>query len=262
VTIAAAAGGLPPAAAPNPAAPAGHDDAGLDSARSVAATAPGASTSVWFLHLPSIPVVPMAGHLTAHERGIAGRVRSVARDHWVRCRGALKTILSLHTGCPAGDVVINEGKDTKPSLVANPLGLRFNVSHSGDHAVIALGHARLGVDIEMIRETFDWRAVATHLFHRRERAIIASAPEAQQARIFFQIWTLKEAYLKGIGSGSLDDMTSFFVPDAGGHVGDPQWKLESLAAPAGFTAALASSDPSTVVVDCSAELSEYFTPVD
>jgi 4'-phosphopantetheinyl transferase len=200
----------------------------------------------------------MAGHLTARERGIAERLSLPARDHWVRCRGALKTILSRHTGRAAADIVIDEGKDTKPSLIADPLGLRFNVSHSGDCAVIALGKASLGVDIEAIGETFDWRCVATHLFHHRERAIIASAPEAEQARIFFQFWTLKEAYLKGIGSGSLDDMTSFFVPDAGGLVGDPQWKLQPLAAPAGFTAALASSDPSAVLVDCSAELREDF----
>jgi 4'-phosphopantetheinyl transferase len=201
--------------------------------------------------------------LTVGERHAAERQRShggFARS--ARCRGALRAILARHMGQAVRAILIIEGKDTKPTLAHNPLGLHFNVSHSGDRALIALGRDQLGVDIEAVRPTFDWHSVVAHWFHAGERAILASAPRERRAEIFFQIWTLKEAYLKGVGSGSLDNMGSFFVPPEGGSVSEPAtlhprvWQLKPLMAPPGYKASIASANPAPIVIDYTRSFAE------
>lgn len=191
--------------------------------------------------------------LSATERLSAERLRLCgARERWLRCRAALRTILAWHSGHEIWEVAIHEGKDTKPTLNGNPAGLHFNISHSDDYAVVALGGAPLGVDIEAVDETFCWQAIARDgLIHPRERQMLTAVPAADQAAALFQIWTLKEAYLKGLGTGSLDDMASLCVSPDGCLLGEPprQWRVMPLHAPTGYRAALASASHSPIVID-------------
>ena len=58
------------------------------------------------------------------------------------------------------------------------------------------------VDIEAVRPEFSWSTIAMHWFHP-PKALLARAPESQRAELFFQIWTHKEAYFKGVAWGSI-----------------------------------------------------------
>ncbi len=81
-------------------------------------------------------------------------------------------------------------------------GLDFNVSHSEDLALIAVlpGRGSVGVDLERIAHISDLLGFARTVCTSRELGQLLRRRE-QQLESFYRLWTCKEAYLKGIGSG-------------------------------------------------------------
>ena len=102
------------------------------------------------------------------------------------------------------------GLSPLPQLVRTPLGKpgfshvpgrEFNLSHSGDIAVCAVSDKPIGIDIEALREI---RPDAAKRFASAEELeYIGSDP-----RRLFEIWTLKEAYFKCVGTGIGSDIKS------------------------------------------------------
>jgi 4'-phosphopantetheinyl transferase len=148
---------------------------------------------------------PPVADLSAAEVERAGRYRFPAdRRRFVRTRAALRTLLGAHLTLPASAVVIATAEGGKPQLepARHPSPLRFNVSHSGELALIALSlDCEVGVDVEAIRPTPLPDDVIARHFSAAERAALAALPAARRRRAFYQIWTLKEAYLKACGDG-------------------------------------------------------------
>ncbi len=79
--------------------------------------------------------------------------------------------------------------------------IRFNVSHTRGLVACAVAPDRdVGVDVEYVDRhlTHD---VAGRYFSPLELADLEALPAAEQARAFFDYWTLKEAYIKARGLG-------------------------------------------------------------
>jgi 4'-phosphopantetheinyl transferase len=105
----------------------------------------------------------------------------------------LEKALELN-GNSAKDVTIgNNGK-----LKIN--NLNFNLSHSADMVLCAVGDAPIGCDIEKVVDApFE---VAEHYFKIKERQYIAKGlSDNEKCRRFFRLWTMKESYLKMTGEG-------------------------------------------------------------
>lgn len=84
----------------------------------------------------------------------------------------------------------------------------FNASHSGSFVVVAFSNRPVGIDVEEIRK--DRRAVAERFFTSHEiEDMKSSGTDEQQIHYFFQLWTLKESYMKAIGSGMSMSLSSF-----------------------------------------------------
>ncbi len=80
--------------------------------------------------------------------------------------------------------------------------LFFNLSHSGERLVLALAKfADIGVDIEYSGKSRRIAAIAGRYFSSKEAMELQSLPLAQQQFRFYQLWTLKEAYIKACGMG-------------------------------------------------------------
>ncbi len=89
-------------------------------------------------------------------------------------------------------------------------GIHFNISHSGEWVVAALSPFHVGVDVERIRKVPE--GVANRFFSEKEKAWLASANnEQEKAEIFFTLWTLKESFLKAIGTGLTRSLSTFTV---------------------------------------------------
>ena len=78
----------------------------------------------------------------------------------------------------------------KPYLENNEL--YFNISHSGDYTVIAVGDSEIGVDIQKLSYK---PKVIKRFYNEKEKELATNEIE------FTKIWTIKEAYVKKIGIG-------------------------------------------------------------
>ena len=97
----------------------------------------------------------------------------------------------------------------KPFLPEKP-DVHFNLSHSGNWAVIAWGPSEVGVDVETPGRDTKIDAIARRYFHPEEQHFIFGKEDGRHQR-FFEIWTGKESYVKYLGTGLKKDLTSFSV---------------------------------------------------
>lgn len=168
--------------------------------------------------------------LSDQERGQAERFHFDRDRHtYVVAHALTRWCLSqcVREGAPGsrpGDWRFEVGEYGRPEIAApgefSPAGeepLRFNLSHTrGLVACIVVPRVDCGVDVEFHRERVDFLGVARRVFSPRELEGLMALPEAERPRRFYQLWTLKEAYIKGSGFGMhlpLQEIT-FDVPEA------------------------------------------------
>lgn len=129
--------------------------------------------------------------------------------------------------------------------------MQFNLSHSGEMALVAVTRlGAVGVDVEQVRPLDDMMGIAGQFFAPGERARLAEMPSPHRQRAFFDCWTRKEAYIKGIGLGLSRPLDQFEVAFAPGEPArllsvapDPddvaRWSLYGFNPASGYAAALA-----------------------
>jgi 4'-phosphopantetheinyl transferase len=84
---------------------------------------------------------------------------------------------------------------------------------------MAVGRGRtVGVDVEYVDARKASVEVATRYFAPREVAALEAAPRELQDHLFFEYWTLKEAYIKARGMGLSLPLDKFSFHDSDGHV--------------------------------------------
>lgn len=95
---------------------------------------------------------PNAENLPAAERERAAVMsRADARRRWVGARWALREVLGRYLDRDPAAIELRFGERGKPLLADPDASLRFNLSHSGDLALIAIGEEReVGVDVQLI----------------------------------------------------------------------------------------------------------------
>jgi 4'-phosphopantetheinyl transferase len=130
-----------------------------------------------------------------------------AVGRWVASRWALRLVLARYRDEPAAEIALELGENDKPQLADPSSGLRFNLSHSGDLALVAVTQGReVGVDVEEIEPARDLLVLAERALAPAAVAEIRAAAPADQPRAFYRAWTRHEARLKclGIGLGGTD----------------------------------------------------------
>lgn len=174
------------------------------------------------------------------------------RIHFTRCRSALRNLLSRYLAMPAPAIRFEYLINGKPQLMAekNKRALQFNVSHSANMALIAVGSEfRLGVDVEKIRD-LDTSGLAERFISPRERLGLQALPDHLRLSGFFACWTRKEAFLKATGEGLSFPLADFSVttnPDSdpqleeidGNTEGGKRWLLADLSVADGHRATVA-----------------------
>jgi len=84
----------------------------------------------------------------------------------------------------------------------------FNISHSGNRVIVAFSDQEVGLDVEKIKG--DRRRIADRFFTDSELKDLKSITEDHQQQLYFyQLWTLKESYMKAIGKGISMSLDSF-----------------------------------------------------
>lgn len=128
----------------------------------------------------------------------------------------------------------------KPMLPGGPC---FNISHAGDYAVLAVSDQPIGVDIERWRRA-DTAALAKRFYHPEEQAVLAAADDPVER--FFTIWSLKESYVKALGTGfSLSPSSFAILPgEAAGAelLGEPNYHFKRYFDFPGYALAICALD--------------------
>jgi 4'-phosphopantetheinyl transferase len=154
---------------------------------------------VWIesLDLPASEVAALTQFLTPAELALCDRCRLAhVRQNKIIARARLRQILSDYLDRSPLEIQISTGLQGKPQVV----GLEFNLSHSGDLVAYAISDRPVGIDIERIR-SMDLSGIIQRFFTPSEFVAWQKLPPADQELAFFQTWTVKEAYLKAIGTG-------------------------------------------------------------
>lgn len=104
----------------------------------------------------------------------------------------------------------------------------FNLSHTTGLAVCAVGAGPLGVDAEPLANGPDILETVLGNFAPPEVIALRGLSPEQQLRRAVELWTVKEAYLKGLGTGISRRLDRFIVTpaEAGWTVSeDPRWRV-------------------------------------
>ncbi|MEJ1931928.1 4'-phosphopantetheinyl transferase superfamily protein [Nostoc sp. NIES-2111] len=177
---------------------------------------------VWHGDLLAFPRHILDTCLTWEDRArAAGFRREEDRMRSLASRAALRHLCAGYLGAEPRSLVFAASEGVKPRLGASHLvsGLKFNLSHSGRHVLLAFARdVEVGVDVELIAPIADLRMLIASVTHPDEEASLSAEPdERARLRRFLALWTAKEAVLKAIGTGlGADPRTARFAADGAG----------------------------------------------
>ncbi len=122
-------------------------------------------------------------------------------DTFIAARCFLRRLLARYTKIPGSDILFSYGPQGKPCLAHERLeSLAFNLSHSRDRVVVAVTkNGSVGVDLEYADPDLEFAAIARRYFSEIERQALTRASEPGKSRLFYRLWTRKEAVWKQSG---------------------------------------------------------------
>jgi len=120
-------------------------------------------------------------------------------------------LLYCKTGLLHYKPILQYNKFGKPYL--NPIvEFNFNISHSENWVVLARSDSDVGIDIEKIQP--DIYNIAKNYFSTTERHYINSSfSKTEKNNRFIKIWTLKESFVKFLGTGLNTHLNTFSICD-------------------------------------------------
>ena len=146
-------------------------------------------------------------NITKQERVLSFRKkedaeRALVGDFLVR------SIIIERYGYSNSEIQFDENKYGKPYWPEKE-DFCYNLSHSGKYVVCAVDNHPVGIDVQIIRPISI--EIAKRFFSRTEYEYIIKHNEEEHLSVFYDIWTLKESYIKAIGRGLSIPLNSFSV---------------------------------------------------
>jgi 4'-phosphopantetheinyl transferase len=218
----------------------------------VALPAPASGVALWLCQLDRVPDDLAGVSLSAQERARAARFGSdLLRLRWIAGRTVLRSLLAQSLDIDPASLRLRRGVRGRPEIDSES-AIDFNVSHTGDTALIAIASGihdgtRIGIDIEREDRRVNADGLARKFLTGREQAEIALLPTDVRRQRFLRLWTCKEAMSKATGDAlSAPFRRMDVMVDAGLRLlsgpapySPAAWQLVAAATPAGFIATLA-----------------------
>lgn len=156
------------------------------------------------LHLvhPSIP--GDAAMLTDEETSRAEKFRFPEDAvRWISYRSSLRRILGAVLGTSPREVPIHLSESGKPCLAPPFENIHFSLSHVDALALIAISHdGPVGIDVESKARARDLLGCEPSFCHPDELLELPVPSDARSEKLL-ELWTMKEAALKSLGTGFL-----------------------------------------------------------
>lgn len=103
----------------------------------------------------------------------------------------------------------------KPFL-KNYNGIQYNISHSGKWVACTVDNRPVGIDVEQIK-SIDLR-IAERFFSKQEFEELMCKNIIEIEACFYDLWTLKESYIKAVGKGLSIPLDSFTIQIEEGNI--------------------------------------------
>lgn len=177
----------------------------------------------------------------------------------------LRLILGAYLQRPGKDIELVRGSSGKPALAPAlaDSGLQFNLSHSGEWLALALARdVAVGIDIEQHRSLARAAELGRRYFSPQEADHLDALDEPQRSRCFFELWTVREACIKAMGSSLAQSLRELVLaPDSAQVLNLPadwpparDWTRLRPALPAPLEVCIAAPQPDlgvqTIWLDC------------
>lgn len=117
---------------------------------------------------------------------------------YLATRVGMRTVLAGYLGIDPAAAVFHIRDGGKPGLADGP---QFNLSHSGELALLAVAGYQVGIDVEPLRAVPRRLAIARRVWGAAEAERLAQLPETVQDAAFLHAWTAMEARQKCFGEG-------------------------------------------------------------
>lgn len=118
----------------------------------------------------------------------------------------LRNVLVQELGIAETSIKIEIDSQRKPFLKGGKR--HFNLSHSGSMVVIATDDVPIGIDVEYVQPLDDLEHLIVNFSQEEQQAYQSMIPE-QRIDFFYDLWTLKESYIKAVGKGLSYGLDSF-----------------------------------------------------
>lgn len=175
----------------------------------------GDTVDLWLatLRLDQEPAQSDLAILSRDESERVERMAAVPQRRFVGARASLRRLLAAYLNKQPGAIRFAYGPSGKPSLAgpAASTGLQFSVSHTRDLALIGFCGSVLGVDLEATRPIRDRERLESRFFSHAEVDWLGGLTVRERHSAFFGLWTIKEAYVKALGTGVAESFKTFEV---------------------------------------------------
>lgn len=131
--------------------------------------------------------------------------KKIDRLNYLITHSIVNLFFSNVLSCSIENINYIESEYGKP-YIENNKKIKFNISHSGGCAIVALSKHDIGVDIEFINKKFSFNDIINISFSRSEINFIKN-----DVNKFYKYWVSKEAYLKYEGTGLFKDIRDIEV---------------------------------------------------
>lgn len=141
----------------------------------------------------------------------AGFRRPTDATTYIAAHALTRVLLSDVAGEPPRYWRFVVGARGKPAVAEDRFqDLCFSLAHTHGVAAVAVSEgSAVGIDVERSDRPVAVDAIAGHFFSPQEVALLDATPATERRGTFYRLWTLKEAYLKGIGEGLHRPLDSF-----------------------------------------------------
>lgn len=132
------------------------------------------------------------------------RKRIQAFHHWQDAQRSLtgdvfvRKLIQDRYQIPSRDIQFYQNPYGKP-FVKGIEDFYFNLSHSGEYIICGVGNRDLGVDIQRVEALH--AGMEEYVFSSRELARYEQLSASEKVAFFYEIWALKESYIKAVGKG-------------------------------------------------------------
>ena len=163
---------------------------------------------------------PVSRWMSPEELARLAEMRAQQRaEQFAAGRWLARRLLAVTFGGDASEWALSAGEDAPPlathtgGMVGTPVFV--SIAHSGDHLACAVSDMPVGVDIEELqpRKHLDTLIEATTTEAERAAlpALLARGDDDARMLAFFQLWTLKEAWIKCHGGNLFQTMVGHVV---------------------------------------------------